>query len=362
MSTAITKLDRESPQIFELYSQLEPRSSKAQKFFFRLPLISIVLLALAIAGGIIAYVDRLPFSFPSRQEQTLGSGIEFYRSLRDVEKVPSGLFSYGHSFATAPLHTPEKEGLISLAHPEFNLQYAEPPLYATPGSSTSVKMLIDGSIAFAELSRPLEDAEYAQAKERGFQLQQIPFALDGLTFFVNPNLPVDRLSVDQIRAMLLGKIVNWKEVGGPDLPVVPFVLNPKTAPGALSLLLNKSEMNEMGANVKIIRDHTTGIRQVATTPGAISYASAAIIVRQNSVRPLLLAKPGSQDYVSPFANGWINSSAFREQTYPLIRRFFVAIRRDGSFDEQAGLAYANMLLSDEGQKELIEKAGFVPIR
>ncbi|MGL5807143.1 MAG: substrate-binding domain-containing protein [Xenococcaceae cyanobacterium] len=361
-SIAIAKCDRQPQQLSELNSRLEISSSRSQNFFSGWLLLPSALFFLAIAGGIFIYADKLSFPLLSRQEQINNSRIKLYRSVRDVENTPKGLFSYGHSFATAPLHTPAKKQIISLAHPEFDLQYAEPPLYAKPGSSTSVKMLLDGSIAFAELSRPLEDEEYAQATKRGWQLQQIPFAIDGLTFFVNPQLPVDRLSVEQIRAMLLGKIVNWKQVGGPNLPVVPFVLNPKTAPGALSLLLNKSEMNDLGANVKFIRDHTSGIRQVASTPGAISYASAAIVVNQNSIRTLLLARPNSQNYVSPFADGWINATAFRDRTYPLVRRFFIAIRRDGSLDEQAGLAYANMLLSDEGQKKLVEKAGFVPIR
>jgi phosphate transport system substrate-binding protein len=359
---AIAKFNPPPQQLSELNSRLEISSSRSQNFFSWLLLIPIALFFLTIAGRIFVYADKFSFPLLSRQEQINNSRIKLYRSVRDVENVPKGLFGYGHSFATAPLHTPAKQQIISLAHPEFDLQYAEPPLYAKPGSSTSVKMLLDGSSAFAELSRPLEDEEYTQATKRGWQLQQIPFAIDGLTFFVNPKLPVDRKSIEQIRAMLLGKIVNWKQVGGPNLPIVPFVLNPKTAPGALSLLLNKSEMNNLCANVKFIRDHTSGIRQVASTPGAISYASAAIVVKQNSIRTLLLAKPGSQNYVSPFADGWINAKAFRDRTYPLIRRFFIAIRRDGSLDEQAGLAYANMLLSDEGQKKLVEEAGFVPIR
>ena len=47
--------------------------------------------------------------------------------------------------------------------------------------------------------------------------------------------------------------------------------------------------------------------------------------------------------------------------YPLMRRFFIGIRLDGTIDEQAGLAYSDIWLSQTGQ-ELIEKAGFVPIK
>ena len=37
------------------------------------------------------------------------------------------------------------------------------------------------------------------------------------------------------------------------------------------------------------------------------------------------------------------------------------IKKDGGLDEQAGTAYANLLLSVEDQK-LVEQAGFAPIR
>nr|WP_283159914.1 hypothetical protein [Microcystis aeruginosa] len=39
----------------------------------------------------------------------------------------------------------------------------------------------------------------------------------------------------------------------------------------------------------------------------------------------------------------------------------VIIKQNGQLDEQAGEAYADLLLTDQGQ-ELIEKAGFVPLR
>jgi phosphate transport system substrate-binding protein len=40
---------------------------------------------------------------------------------------------------------------------------------------------------------------------------------------------------------------------------------------------------------------------------------------------------------------------------------YVIIRRDGRADEQAGVAYGNLLLSKEGQ-QFVQKAGLVPIR
>jgi phosphate transport system substrate-binding protein len=57
----------------------------------------------------------------------------------------------------------------------------------------------------------------------------------------------------------------------------------------------------------------------------------------------------------------VNLTDFGNDAYPITRRIFVVIKRDGKLDEQAGVAYVNMLLSDEGQ-QLVEQAGLVPLR
>jgi phosphate transport system substrate-binding protein len=57
----------------------------------------------------------------------------------------------------------------------------------------------------------------------------------------------------------------------------------------------------------------------------------------------------------------INSEGLRSGDYPLTRRLFVILREDGSVDQQAGEAYANLLLSQQGQ-DLLAQSGFVPIR
>lgn len=50
-------------------------------------------------------------------------------------------------------------------------------------------------------------------------------------------------------------------------------------------------------------------------------------------------------------------------SYPkeMIGNLYVFVKLDGGLKQQAGIAYANMLLSDEGQK-MIEEAGFVLLR
>lgn len=354
-----------------------------QRHFIAFQLFSFFILSSMIGSGIIFYQYQYRFSKVrlsanstkkndsrmlskenSIQEKQEITSLKFYSTLEEVSNVPKGIFWYGSSIPFAPLHTDEIVEIFNQAQPDFQLQYTEPPFNTKPGSSTSVAMLLNGKVSFAELSRPLRDSEYKEAQARGITLKQIPIAYDGIVFFVHPSLPVQQISVNQIREMMLGKITNWKEIGGPDLPVVPYVFNPKIAPSTLLTLFEEPELEQFSSKAQFVRDYTDAIRKVANTPGSFSYASAAIIMNQRSVRPLSLAPKNSRNYVNPFTNEekrTINTEAFQNGQYPLLRRFFIAIRQDETIDELAGIAYTNLLLSDEGQK-LIEQAGFIPIR
>ena len=281
-----------------------------------------------------------------------------YFSMREVPNVPSGVFSYGGATCFAAMTTYGMNTAILNAHPQFLLRYTE-PYGDPPGCSTGIKMLLDGELGFAQNGRPLEEVEYSVAKKRNFYLQQVPVALDGIVFFTHPALNVSKLSVAQLQDIYTGKIKNWKQVGGQDLPIVLVSQDPKIH-NTLKLLLG-NQMQDISTNVKIVRDYTSAIRSVASTPGGISYSSAAIARGQKTIHSLALAKSNSKYYVPPFTStDQVNVAAIRDGTYQITRRLFVVIRRDGTMDQKAGIAYANMLSSVEGQ-QIIEKAGFAAI-
>jgi phosphate transport system substrate-binding protein len=49
-----------------------------------------------------------------------------------------------------------------------------------------------------------------------------PIGQDGIAVIVHPDNPVRRLTSDQLRAIYQGRIVNWREVGGQDMPITVF--------------------------------------------------------------------------------------------------------------------------------------------
>lgn len=124
-------------------------------------------------------------------------------------------------------------------------------------------------------------------------------------------------------------------------------------------MLAKSSFSK---TVQIVENTTEAIRKVATTPRGISYATASQVDDQQTISPLALTRFEGEAFISPFANNQhvVNHFAFTDASYPLTRKLFVILKR-GEIDEQAGVAYANLLLSDEGQRAVVE-AGFVPLR
>lgn len=293
---------------------------------------------------------------------TYTSRLQLKDSLTEVTDVPQGVFFYGGAMASAGIRSENFLAQITKAQPQFQITY-EDPLLVPPDSGQGIQMVIDGTISFAESFRPIKQAEYDLARSRGFILKQVPVATSAIAFYVNPQIDIPGLSLEQVAQIYSGQLTNWKQLGGPDLPIVPVSQDPEARASNSFLLQEMADSEkEFGDGVKVVWDTTNAIREVAQTPGAIGYGAQPLVVTQNTVRPIGLSKSGSQDYIQPeTSSGEVNKQAILDGSYPLIRRIFVVLREDGEIDELAGRAYVNLLLSEEGQT-LIDKAGYLPIR
>jgi phosphate transport system substrate-binding protein len=336
-----------------------PTANKTQ----RLLLIGIVASALALAASIAAIVQQVGLTGDrSPTSATVHQAIA-YKSFAEVPNVPPGLFYYGGSTTFAPLRFSNLVSAINQAHPQFKLRYAE-ALASSPDLGPGIGMLLSGEISFVQSSRPLNERELYQAKARGFELLQIPVAIDAVVFYVNPQISIPGLNLSQVRDIFTGQITNWKQVGGPDLAISLFHGDPE-ANGTVDLVKTKVlDGREFEQKLQIVKTPTESIQKVAQTPGGMGFTSAAQVVGQSSVYPLALSLTNSPDLVSPVVGYYpqiaINKAAFTNGSYPLTRKLFLIIKKDEKTDEQAGMAYANFLLSEEGQK-YIDLSGFAPI-
>ncbi len=287
-----------------------------------------------------------------------------------VQGVPSGLFSYGGSTTWAPIRK-EVDSDIQTVWPKFVLRYTDPTTGA-PGSGSGIKMLLNNQMAFSQSSRSIKDEEYQQAQARGFTLKEIPVAMDGIAVAVHPNLNIPGLTITQLKDIYTGKITNWNQVGGSNLSITPYSRRIEEGGTIEFFAENVLEGQKFGANVQFIGTTTEALRQVADNPGGIYYASAPEVVGQCTVKPLPLGR-NSNEWVPPYQEPFVslsqcpsqrnqlNTTAFQSGQYPITRRLFVIVKQNGQADQQAGVAYAQLLLTAQGQN-LISKAGFVSIR
>ena len=287
-----------------------------------------------------------------------------------IQNVPTGLFSYGGSTSWAPIR-PLVEASIQAARPEYKLRYVQPNS-GTPSSSEGIRSLIEGTLTFAQSSRPLQDSEIARAKSRGLELKQIPIAIDGLAVAVNPGINITGITIEQLKSIYTGKINNWNQVGGPNIPVKPYS-RPVNEGGTVEIFTQDILGGQpFGSNVESVSTTTQALQKLAASPGGIYYASAEEVVPQCSIKPLALGRtPGA--FVAPYQDPLVtpqecpskrnklNIEAFQSGNYPITRNLFVVVKQNGSIEQQAGTAYANFLLTEQGQN-LIAQAGFVKIR
>lgn len=85
--------------------------------------------------------------------------------------------------------------------------------------------LIDDKVELVIAARSISRDEKEYAEKQNVALIQKAIAKDALTFMVNPTNPVNNLSISQIQGIYTGEITNWKEVGGNDEQIRPYVRN-----------------------------------------------------------------------------------------------------------------------------------------
>lgn len=108
------------------------------------------------------------------------------------------------------------------------------------GTGRGVLALIDGKVTVAAVGDTLVDsvgAAQKAAKAEGREIKVPPnlvfteIGSDELVVIVHKSNPVASLTKAQLKGIATGKIANWNEVGGPDLPIKVVVTEPSLAPG-----------------------------------------------------------------------------------------------------------------------------------
>ena len=112
---------------------------------------------------------------------------------------PAGKIVVGGSSSVAPLMEKLVEAYKTV-NPNAEIEHL------TTDSTTGVSGALDGSYTIGLASRELKDSE----KESGAKATVL--AMDGIAVVVNPENPVENLTVDQIQSIYVGEVTTWDEV------------------------------------------------------------------------------------------------------------------------------------------------------
>ena len=151
------------------------------------------------------------------------------------------------------------------------------------GTGKGLLALLDGKTNVSASSSPLESSIKSAkkaAKKAGKPEPQIPdniiyheIARDVIVPIVHKDNPVKALTFQQLSDLNTGKIKNWKEVGGTDMPVTVVTSHAGSATRAVfqKKVMNKEPYAEKRLEVKSTR---LEINEVSKDKGAIGAVSA----------------------------------------------------------------------------------------
>ena len=207
-------------------------------------------------------------------------------------------------------------------------------------------------------SRDISRNEREYAIDLGVGLETAPLAIDALVFIVNPKNPVKNLTSDQVRKIYTGEITNWKEVGGVDHAITPYIRNA-----------------DSGSQEKMETLVMDGLKMIDGTEGTYMYeiigsqmASPYLQLENDEygigytpffyctamVRDLMRVDMLSIDGVMP------SKESLRADKYPFVSSIYAGIRKTEDHESMAYKLY-QFLFTKKGA-DMIDESGYIAIR
>lgn len=207
------------------------------------------------------------------------------------------------------------------------------------GSGAGIEAVTNGTTDIGNSSRSLKDEEKAAG------VVENVVAIDGIAVCVDPANEVADLTKEQLTNIYNGTITNWKEVGGVDEPII--VIGREAGSGTRGAFEELVDLKDACKYANELDSTGAVIAKVASTPGAIGYASLDAL--DDSVKALSL------EGVEATAEN------IKAGNYFLSRPFVMATK--GEISEQNDLvqAWFDYVMGDEGQ-QIASEVGLITVK
>ena len=210
------------------------------------------------------------------------------------------------------------------------------------GTATGVKALVEGDVDICTGSRPLKPEEVKAIADKYSSIGiQILIAKDALSVYVNPNNPIQDLTIDQLKKIFTCQLQNWTQLNGKDEKIQPIIRPPNS--GTHYYFKEHVLGGEEYCDNAIIKPTTLGIisevlqHENAIGYGGIGYKNGVVHAKINGIEP-------TEENV-------VNNK------YPISRylHFYTLNTPRGIVSD-----FINWVVSPEGQK-IVEKSGYISI-
>jgi phosphate transport system substrate-binding protein len=173
-------------------------------------------------------------------------------------------------------------------------------------------------------------------------------AKDGLSIYVHESNPVQSLSLEQLRRIYTGGLVNWKDVGGRDAPILLYSRENNSGTYVYfkdHVLLGR----DYSARCQTLPGTAAVVNAVARDANGIGYGGAAY---GKGVREIGVSREAGSPAVMPSAE------TVKDGSYPITRHLYLYTRTRPAGDVKK---FVDWVLSAEGQA-LATQVGYFPVR
>ena len=285
---------------------------------------------LVACGNSDATTAQLSVAESSAAESTVAASSE----------VASTETTAGLSGSISMVGSTSMEKLANALSEAFMEEYPEVTVTAEfVGSGAGIEAVTNGTADIGNSSRSLKDEEKAAG------VVENVVAIDGIAVCVDPANEVADLTKEQLTNIYNGTVTNWKEIGGADEPII--VIGREAGSGTRGAFEELVDLKDACKYANELDSTGAVIAKVASTPGAIGYASLDAL--DDSVKALSL------EGVEATAEN------IKAGNYFLSRPFVMATK--GEISEQNDLvqAWFDFVLGDEGQ-QVASEVGLITVK
>lgn len=217
------------------------------------------------------------------------------------------------------------------------------------GSGTGFSALQTRSTDLCNASRKIKTTEAANCvKAFGARPTEYKVAVDGLSVYVSESNPVKELTLEQLELIFTGKVRNWKEVGGSDLPIT--VYSRENSSGTYEFFKEHVlKGKDFVASAQTMPGTAAVLQAVAKDSKGIGYGGAAYGA---GAKHLLIKADANSPAIEPTEENVVS------QKYPIWRYLYIYL--NPALDKGEVGAYLKWIRSDEGQR-IVKDVGYFAI-